>query len=590
MEVRELKSVVNTVSLPEDICALLAARSEVEKQAVRHFDLRLIRSRTFYARVPNMEMMCGLLNVYVHQEVHCLAKDGSSRRVDIIAIDTRNDRAIIIDPTVRFETAIEQPVAVHEEKKTIYDPTIQYFRDYYHIQGQIEVFGLLFGARGTIPKFSVESRRNEDVLERVNEERMILKLIRKRKRNWLGHWLRRNCLLKDPMEEMVNGRRIRGGRKYQMIDNIKIYGSCERTKRKAEYRRLENAGFAKERKKEGKKGTKKERKKERKEGRKESKEERNEGRKEERKESKEERKKGKKARKKEKKKKERKKGKKERKGRKERKEGRKEIKQPRKKERKKEKKGKKERKERKKARKKGRKERKQGKKKKERKEERKESKEERKKGMKAGKKERKKGKKARKKEKRKEGRKKKEMKEERKKKRRKKERKQERKKGRKEGKKAGKKDRKKERKKARKKGRKERKQERKKERKEGRKKDKLVVYADFEKAIQNGISNVFPNAKLKGCRFHLAQSWWRKIQSLGLSAEFKSKESEIGQLLKTIFGLPLLAPQEVEDCFVKDFMAVKPIDDRLDQFFDYLLHICITPTSEHPPPRSTPVE
>ncbi|KAJ4440691.1 hypothetical protein ANN_08839 [Periplaneta americana] len=69
----------------------------------------------------------------VHQEVHCLAKDGSSRRVDIIAIDIRNDRAIIIDPTVRFGTAVEQPAAVHEEKKTIYDPRIQYFRDYYHI-------------------------------------------------------------------------------------------------------------------------------------------------------------------------------------------------------------------------------------------------------------------------------------------------------------------------------------------------------------------------------------------------------------------------------------------------------------------------
>ncbi|KAJ4446795.1 hypothetical protein ANN_13493 [Periplaneta americana] len=79
----------------------------------------------------------------VHQEVHCLAKDGSSRRVDIIAIDRGNDRAIITDPTVRFETEVEQPIAVNEEKKTIYDPTIQYFRDYYHVQG-------------TIPKFSVE--------------------------------------------------------------------------------------------------------------------------------------------------------------------------------------------------------------------------------------------------------------------------------------------------------------------------------------------------------------------------------------------------------------------------------------------------
>ncbi|KAJ4446205.1 hypothetical protein ANN_12899 [Periplaneta americana] len=44
--------------------------------------------------------------------------------------------------------------------------------------------------------------RNEAVLKRVGEERIMLKLIRKRKRNWLGHWLRRHCLLKDALEEM----------------------------------------------------------------------------------------------------------------------------------------------------------------------------------------------------------------------------------------------------------------------------------------------------------------------------------------------------------------------------------------------------
>ncbi|KAJ4444950.1 hypothetical protein ANN_06749 [Periplaneta americana] len=64
--------------------------------------------------------------------------------------------------------------------------------------------------------------KNEAVLERVVEERMMLKLIRKRKRNWLGHWLRRNCLLKNVLEGMVNGRRVRSRRRYQMIDDIKI--------------------------------------------------------------------------------------------------------------------------------------------------------------------------------------------------------------------------------------------------------------------------------------------------------------------------------------------------------------------------------
>ncbi|KAJ4429930.1 hypothetical protein ANN_22134 [Periplaneta americana] len=52
--------------------------------------------------------------------------------------------------------------------------------------------------------------RNEAMLERVGEERMMLKLIRKRKGNLLGHWLRRNCLLKDALEGMVNGRRVQG--------------------------------------------------------------------------------------------------------------------------------------------------------------------------------------------------------------------------------------------------------------------------------------------------------------------------------------------------------------------------------------------
>ncbi|KAJ4446415.1 hypothetical protein ANN_13111 [Periplaneta americana] len=44
--------------------------------------------------------------------------------------------------------------------------------------------------------------RNEAVLERVGEERVILKLMGKRKRNWLGHWVGRNCLLKDALEGM----------------------------------------------------------------------------------------------------------------------------------------------------------------------------------------------------------------------------------------------------------------------------------------------------------------------------------------------------------------------------------------------------
>ena len=42
--------------------------------------------------------------------------------------------------------------------------------------------------------------RNEEVLLRVEEQRNILHEIRKRKANWIGHILRRNCLLQRVIE------------------------------------------------------------------------------------------------------------------------------------------------------------------------------------------------------------------------------------------------------------------------------------------------------------------------------------------------------------------------------------------------------
>ena len=50
-----------------------------------------------------------------------------------------------------------------------------------------------------------EHVRNEGVLHRVNEQRIIRHEIRKRKVNWFGHILRRNCLLKQVIEGKING-------------------------------------------------------------------------------------------------------------------------------------------------------------------------------------------------------------------------------------------------------------------------------------------------------------------------------------------------------------------------------------------------
>ena len=47
--------------------------------------------------------------------------------------------------------------------------------------------------------------RNEDMLLRVNEQRNILHEIRKRKANWIGHILHRNCLLQQVTEGKIKG-------------------------------------------------------------------------------------------------------------------------------------------------------------------------------------------------------------------------------------------------------------------------------------------------------------------------------------------------------------------------------------------------
>ena len=46
-----------------------------------------------------------------------------------------------------------------------------------------------------------QNKKNAVVLERMKEGRTMLELIKKRKRKWLGHCLRGNCLLKDAIEQ-----------------------------------------------------------------------------------------------------------------------------------------------------------------------------------------------------------------------------------------------------------------------------------------------------------------------------------------------------------------------------------------------------
>jgi len=74
--------------------------------------------------------------------------------------------------------------------------------------------------------------RNEEVLFIVKEQRNILHKIRKRKTNWIGHILRRNCLLKQVIEGKIKGQievtRRQGRRRRKLLDDLKdSRGYCE---------------------------------------------------------------------------------------------------------------------------------------------------------------------------------------------------------------------------------------------------------------------------------------------------------------------------------------------------------------------------
>ena len=89
--------------------------------------------------------------------------------------------------------------------------------------------------------------RNEEVLLKVKEQRNILHEIRKRKANWIGHILRRNCLLQQVIEGKikggieVTGRRERKHRK--LLDDLKERRRYSQLKEEAPDRTVWRARF-----------------------------------------------------------------------------------------------------------------------------------------------------------------------------------------------------------------------------------------------------------------------------------------------------------------------------------------------------------
>ena len=89
--------------------------------------------------------------------------------------------------------------------------------------------------------------RIEGILLRVKEQRNILHEIRKRKANWIGHILRRNCLLQRVIEGKIKGgiqvTGRRGRRRRKLLDDLKERRGYSHLKEEALDRTMWRARF-----------------------------------------------------------------------------------------------------------------------------------------------------------------------------------------------------------------------------------------------------------------------------------------------------------------------------------------------------------
>jgi hypothetical protein len=89
--------------------------------------------------------------------------------------------------------------------------------------------------------------RNEEVLLRVKEQRNILHEIHKRKANWIGHILDRNCLLQRVIEEKIQGgievTGRQGRRRRKLLNDLKERRGYSHLKEEALDRTIWRARF-----------------------------------------------------------------------------------------------------------------------------------------------------------------------------------------------------------------------------------------------------------------------------------------------------------------------------------------------------------
>ena len=101
----------------------------------------------------------------------------------------------------------------------------------------------------------------------------------------------------------------------------------------------------------------------------------------------------------------------------------------------------------------------------------------------------------------------------------------------------------------------------------------LIV--DFEKAIHKAVNKELPFMTIKGCRFHLAKAWFKKILKSSLQKIYFNKESSASTWLKYLFAFPGIDADNIFECFreyVKSAPAIEGISDLVVNLEKITLH------------------
>jgi len=100
-----------------------------------------------------------------------------------------------------------------------------------------------------------------------------------------------------------------------------------------------------------------------------------------------------------------------------------------------------------------------------------------------------------------------------------------------------------------------------------------TIMTDFERAAINGFMAEFPQARQRGCFFHLGQCFWRKVQQAGLQHRYEN-DAEFALQARMLPALAYVPPGDVVQAFeiLSDGQTLTP---ELEPLVDYMEDIWI---------------